>query len=128
MLAAPFGTSNLLPVPLVAAGRRPADGGRRGRADRLAGKLTRCPDVSPDAGRSAGRRRPGRAVRRAGHQCGGDQNPATDLVERAAREDRQRRVPAGLQAHLAGGFAVQVDQQKANGNQGGKIEKYFARC
>src|SRR6266699_5386102 len=37
-----------------------------------------------------------------------------------------RSFPAGLRAHLAGALAVQVDQQKANGNQGGQIEFWTA--
>src|SRR2546430_5033704 len=35
-------------------------------------------------------------------------------------------LPAGLQAHLAGSVAVQVDQQKASGNTGNQVENYSA--
>ena len=58
------------------------------------------------------------------HQLGGDPNAATTLIDGLRAKIRQTPLPAGLQAHLAGAFAVQVDQQKANGNQGGQIELY----
>ena len=35
-------------------------------------------------------------------------------------------LPAGLQAHLAGSIAVQVDQQKASGNTGNQVEEFSA--
>src|SRR5258708_10889171 len=35
-------------------------------------------------------------------------------------------LPAGLSAHLAGAVATQVDQQKASGNQGGKVQDFSA--
>jgi putative drug exporter of the RND superfamily len=58
------------------------------------------------------------------HQLGGDPNAASNLIDGLRAAVAQTPRPAGLQVHLTGGIAVQVDQQKANGNQGGQIEKY----
>ena len=38
----------------------------------------------------------------------------------------QAQLPAGLQAHLAGDIAIQVDQQKASGNTGNQLESLSA--
>jgi putative drug exporter of the RND superfamily len=128
-LAAPFGTSNLLPVPLVAARQAgPLTAADSAALAALQGKLKSDPSVVRviDLGQSA----PGRVTGQANefvvlvHQLGGDPNAATSLIDGLRAKIRQTPFPAGLQAHLAGAFAVQVDQQKANGNQGGQIEKY----
>ena len=55
-------------------------------------------------------------------QGGGNQNYATDLIDGLRAKIAQADLPAGLQAHLAGDVAAQVDQQKASGNTGNKIE------
>jgi RND superfamily putative drug exporter len=129
MLAAPFGTSNLLPVPLVAARQAgPLTAADSSALATLQSKLKSDPAVVRiiDLGQSP----PGRATGQANefvvlvHQLGGDPNAATTLIDGLRAKIRQTPFPAGLQAHLAGAFAVQVDQQKANGNQGGQIEMY----
>jgi putative drug exporter of the RND superfamily len=129
MLAAPFGTSNLLPVPLVAARQTgPLTAADSAALTALQSKLKSDPSVVRiiDLGQSP----PGRATGQANefvilvHQLGGDPNAATNLIDGLRAKIRQTPLPAGLQAHLAGAFAVQVDQQKANGNQGGQIERY----
>ena len=58
------------------------------------------------------------------HQLGGDPNAGLNLIDGLRALIRQTPRPAGLQVHLAGSIAVQVDQQQANGNQGGQIERY----
>ncbi|HVB45910.1 MAG TPA: MMPL family transporter [Streptosporangiaceae bacterium] len=124
-LATPFGTSNLIPVPLVAA--------------RTSGKLTAADAASLaaiqrnlltdpavkrvlDLGRSPQQQASQFVILTS--QIGGDPNAAGDLINGLRAKIAQTPRPAGLQVHLAGSIAVQVDQQKANGNQGNKIELY----
>lgn len=132
-LAAPFGTSNLLPVPLVAARQSgPLTAADTSALAALQNKLKSDPSVVRviDLGQSP----PGQA-RAAGqanefvvlvHQLGGDPNSAANLIDGLRAKIMQTRFPAGLEAHLAGALAVQVDQQKATGNQGNQIELYSA--
>jgi len=126
-LAAPFGTAGLLPIPVVAA----RSGSPLTQADvtavtNLKGQLGKVASVSKviDAGRSPD-----------GHawqlivlasQAGGGQNQITDLVDSMRATIAHAGLPAGLQAHLAGSVAVQVDQQKASGNTGNQVENYSA--
>ena len=130
-LAAPFGTSNLLPVPMIAARQSgPLTAADTSALTSVQARLKADPAVVRviDLGESATRQ--GGPAGQASefmiltHQLGGDPNAATTLIDglRAAISKTQR--PAGLRVHLAGSFAVQVDQQKANGNQGGQIELY----
>ena len=132
MLAKPFGTSNLVPVPLVAARTT----GSLTSADTsaltaLQRKLSADPSVvrildlgqSPATGGAPGQANQFLILV---HQLGGNPNAATTLIDGLRARISQTPRPAGLQVHLAGGFATQVDQQKANGNQGGQLEKYSA--
>ena len=57
---------------------------------------------------------------------GGNQNQLTDLVNGMRAKIASAGLPAGLQAHLAGSIAVQVDQQKASGNTGNQVEEFSA--
>ena len=59
-------------------------------------------------------------------QPGGNPNGAADLINALRAKIVQARLPAGLQAHLAGDTAEQVDQQKASGNTGNKVQDYAA--
>src|SRR5215813_67087 len=131
MLAKPFGTSNMLPVPMIAA--RPS--GQLTAADiaalsTLQSKLNADPRVAKiiDLGQSAtGQSGPAGQAEEflvLVHQLGGDPNAGTKLIDGLRSTIKQSARPAGLQVHLAGSIAVQVDQQKANGDQGGQIEKY----
>jgi putative drug exporter of the RND superfamily len=122
-LAAPFGTANLIPIPVVAA----RSGVQLSPADvtalnTLQGELRTVPTVSKvlDAGRSADGRAEQLVV--LATQGGGNQNQQTDLVDGLRAKIAQAGLPAGLQAHLAGDVAVQVDQQKASGNQGNEVQ------
>jgi putative drug exporter of the RND superfamily len=126
-LAAPFGTANLLPIPVLAARTAapltPADvtalTALRGRLASVSGvKRVLDAGTSPD-----------------GHaeqlvvlavQAGGNPNATTDLVDALRAQIAQAHLPAGLQTHLAGDVAVQVDQQKASGNTGNKVQDYAA--
>ena len=122
-LAAPFGTASLVPVPVVAARTgsplTPAD------VTALAALPARLKSVSGvakvlDVGRSAD-----------GHaeqlvvliqQGGGNSNYETNLVNALRAKIAHAGLPPGLQAHLAGDVAAQVDQQKASGNTSAKIQ------
>ncbi len=130
-LAKPFGTSNLLPVPLVAA----RQSGRLTSADTAAlaslqARLKSDPSVVRviDLGQSltgpSGPAGQGAEFVVLVHQIGGDPNAGANLIDGLRSLIRQTPRPAGLQVHLAGSIAVQVDQQQANGNQGGQLERY----
>ncbi|HEX7992385.1 MAG TPA: MMPL family transporter, partial [Streptosporangiaceae bacterium] len=131
MLAKPFGTSNLIPVPLIAARAT----GSLSASDTsslatLQAKLKNNPSVVRiiDLGQSVtGQGRPaGQASQFVVlvHQIGGDPNAGPNLIDGLRKIIRQTPRPAGLQVHLTGSIAVQVDQQKANGDQGGQLERY----
>ena len=122
-LAAPFGTASLVPIPLVAA--RPS--APLSHADlsanaALPAELKTVSGVAKvqDAGVSAD----GHAVQLVvlAQQGGGNQNYATDLIDGLRAKITQAHLPAGLQAHVTGDVAAQVDQQKASGNTGNKIQ------
>jgi len=122
-LAAPFGTSGLVPVTVVAA----RSGGQLAAADdtaltALRAQLARTAGVSKvlDLGRSPDGQAEQLMV--LASLAGGGQNQATALVDALRSTIARAGLPAGLQAHLAGSIAVQVDQQKASGNTGSKVE------
>ena len=127
-LAAPFGTSNQLPVPLLAARQTgpltAADGAALAALQR---KLTSDPTVVRviDLGQSpAGSGGQANEFVVLVHQLGGNPNAASAMIDDLRAKIKQTPRPSGLRVHLAGSIAVQVDQQKANGNQGGQIERY----
>jgi RND superfamily putative drug exporter len=126
-LAAPFGTANLLPIPVLAARAgaplTPADiaatAALQGKFRSVTGvKNVLDLGISPD----------GHAVQLVvlAMQAGGNPNATTDLVNALRAKIAQAGLPAGLQAHLAGDIATQVDQQKASGNTGNKVQDYAA--
>ncbi len=122
-LAAPFGTANLIPIPVVAV----RSGSPLTSADvtamaALQQKLRTVPTISRvlDVGRSADGQAEQLVV--LAEQGGGNQNQQTDLVDALRAKISSAGLPAGLQAHLAGDVAIQVDQQKASGNQGNEVQ------
>jgi RND superfamily putative drug exporter len=127
-LAAPFGTNNLFGIPVVAARSgaplTPAD---TAALTALSGQLTKVSGVvrMQDLGQSPdGRAEQLLALVNA--NGGGNQNQVTDLVNGMRAKIASAGLPAGLQAHLAGSIAVQVDQQKASGNTGNQVEEFSA--
>jgi putative drug exporter of the RND superfamily len=52
----------------------------------------------------------------------GNQSYATNLVDGLRAKITEAHLPSGLSAHVTGDFAVQVDQQKASGNTGNKVQ------
>ena len=126
-LAAPFGTANLATTPVVAA--RP--GSALTTADlaaltALQGKLRSVSGVVKvvDAGQSPDGQAEELVVFT--RQGSGSQNQLTDLVGALRARIAHAGLPAGLSVHLAGAVATQVDQQKASGNQGGKVQDFSA--
>ncbi len=122
-LSAPFGTAGLVPVTVVVA----SNAGTITPADvpaltSLQGKLAKVASVSKvvDAGRSANGQAEQLIV--LARLAGGGQNQSVTLVDSLRTTIRQAGLPAGLQAHLAGTIAAQVDQQKANGNTGNQVQ------
>jgi putative drug exporter of the RND superfamily len=122
-LAAPFGTANLFPIPVVAARTSspltPADVSALAA---LQTKFTSVPNVTKvlDAGQS----KDGHAEQLVvlAQQGGGNPNYATDLVDGLRAKISQAGLPAGLQAHLTGDIAAQVDQQKQSGNTDSQLQ------
>ncbi len=122
-LAAPFGTSNKQPVPVVAATTggplTPADTAALGR---LAGKLATVPGIAKVI--NAGHSTDGQAEQLiALASVAGSGNPeyAKNLVDGLRAQITSAHLPANLHAHVAGDLAIQVDQQKASGNTSSKV-------
>jgi len=131
MLAKPFGTSDLLPIPLIAARQNgPLTSADSAALTSLQVKLKANPRVVRiiDLGQSvtgqSGQAGQGSEFVVLVHQLGGDPNASLDLVNGLRKVIHQTPRPAALQVHLAGSIAVQVDQQKANGNQGNQLQLY----
>ncbi len=126
-LAAPLGTTNLFGIPVVAA----RSGGALTPTDvsavsALQGQLSRVSGVSrvQDLGRSPdGQAEQLQVLSRA---SGGGQSQQTDLVNALRAKIASAGLPAGLHVHLAGDVAASVDQQKASGNTGGKVQNFSA--
>jgi RND superfamily putative drug exporter len=124
-LAAPFGTSGLEPVPVVAA---TTNGGKLTPADlaaltSLEHRLLSVPGIKKviDDGQSTD----GQAeqiLALAGIAGSGNPSYAKNLVDGLRSEIAAANLPSTLQVHVTGDFAVQVDQQKASGNTGGKVQ------
>jgi putative drug exporter of the RND superfamily len=123
VLAAPFGTAGLEPIPVVAARTAaplsPADvtavTALQSRLRSVSG-VSKVLDtgVSPD----------GHAEQLVvlAQLNGGNPDAALDLVDALRAQVARAGLPAGLQVHLAGDIAAAVDQQKATGSTGAKVE------
>src|SRR5450755_3471833 len=123
-LSAPFGNATLVPIPIIAATTSgpltPAD---IAALTTMGRKIAADPNIKQvkDVGQSAN----GQAVQvlaLASGANGGNQNYALDLVNGLRARIASSGLPAGLRAHLAGDTAVQVDEQKASGNTGNKVQ------
>ena len=124
-LAAPFGTANKQPIPVVAAtatgSLTPAD---ITALDGLEHRLATVPGISRviNAGRS-GDGRAEQLIALAGVAGSGNPQWATNLIDGLRAKIASANLPAGLTAHVAGDLAVQVDQQKASGNTGQNVQR-----
>lgn len=126
-LAQPFGIANLLGIPVVAAREdTPLTAADVAALDRLQSRLSSVNRVERihDLGRS----KDGESeqllvlVRFSG---GGSQEDVT-LIDALRAKIRDAGFPAGLQVHLAGALATEVDQQKASGNTGNQVQDFSA--
>ena len=123
-LAKPFGTSGLIPVPVVAA----VSSGTLTTADvasvsRLQSDLAKVTNVHRviDAGQSSDSQAV-QLVALASPAVNGSQGAATDLINGMRAAIRNAHLPGDIQAHVTGTIAIQVDQQKASGNTGNKVQ------
>ena len=122
-LAAPFGSPNLTPVPVVAA----VSQGTLSTADvawlsTLQQDLRTVPTVV--AVRDLGRSADGQAeqLQVLSNVGGGDQAGQTTLINDLRAEIKKAAPPPGLQVHLAGDIAINVDQQAKSGTTGNQVE------
>jgi putative drug exporter of the RND superfamily len=124
-LAAPFGASNLTPIPVVAA----VSQGTLTTADqvwlvKLQHGLGTVPTVVKvnDLGRSGDQQAEQLLVLSNVNLGGGNDNAVTTLVDDLRATIKQAGPPPGLQVHLAGDIAIQVDQQAKSGTTGNQVE------
>jgi len=122
-LAVPFGATNLVPVQVVAA----VDQGPLSASDTtwlatLQHDLGTVPTVVSvrDLGRSADQQAEQLQVLSDVNQA--SQPDQTTLVKNIRAEIVTAAIPAGLQVHLAGQIAINVDQQTKSGNTGNQVE------
>jgi len=123
-LAKPFGTADQQPIPVVVA----TTGGQLTSPDvaaisGLQSRLARVSGISKVV--SDGRSTDGQAeqlVALAGVAGSGNPDYAKNLIGAMRDQIADAHLPAGLQAHLAGDLAVQVDQQKASGNTASEVQ------
>jgi RND superfamily putative drug exporter len=122
-LAAPFGATNLIPVPVIAA----VSQGTLNAADTawlatLQHDLATVPTVVAvhDLGRSADGQAAQLQVLSDVNQ--GSQPDQTTLVDNLRTQIAKAGPPSGLQVHLAGQIAINVDQQAKSGNTGNQVE------
>jgi RND superfamily putative drug exporter len=122
-LAAPFGATNLVPVPVVAAvSQGTLTGADQAWLTTLQQDLGKVPTVVKvhDLGRSADGAAEQLQILSDVSQS--DQNAQTDLIDNLRSAIKNAGVPPGLQVHLAGQLAIQVDQQNQSGNTGNEVE------
>jgi len=123
-LAAPFGTADRQPIPVVAATKS----GRLTAADltaidALPARLGRVQGITKVI--NAGSSTDGQAVQLVAlASTAGSGNPsyAKNVIDGLRSQIAAAHLPSGLQVHLAGDLAVQVDQQKASGNTSNKVQ------
>jgi RND superfamily putative drug exporter len=122
-LAAPFGAPNLVPVQVVAA----VSQGTLSASDTtwlatLQHDLGTVPTVVSvrDLGRSADQQAEQLQVLSDVNQA--SQPDQTTLVKDIRAEIMTAAAPTGLQVHLAGQIAINVDQQTKSGNTGNEVE------
>ena len=123
VLAAPFGATNLVPVQVVAA----VSQGTLSASDTawlatLQHDLATVPTVVSvrDLGRSGDQQAEQLQVLSDVNQ--GSQPDQTTLVDNLRAQITKAAPPGGLQVHLAGQIAINVDQQAKSGNTGNQVE------
>ncbi|HEX8008707.1 MAG TPA: MMPL family transporter, partial [Trebonia sp.] len=127
-LAAPFGATNLVPVPVVAAvSSGTLTGADQAWLNTLATDLGKVPTVVKvhDLGVSA--QRAGVSGQAAQIQVlsdagQGNQAAQTSLINNLRAAIKDSSPPPGVQAHLAGQIAINVDQQHQSGDTGNQVQ------
>ncbi len=124
VLAAPFGTGNSEPIPVVAAtssgSLTPAD---IAALDHLQARLATVAGIARVI--NAGRSPDGEAEQLvAMARLAGSGNPdyAKDLIDGLRAQIVAAHLPAGLSAHVTGDLAVQVDQQNEAGGTSNRVQ------
>jgi len=127
-LAAPFGGTNEIPVPVVAA----VSTGTLTPADQtwlatLSNDLLKVPTVVKvnNLGTSTPKASvPGQAAQLQvlSDVSQNNQNAMTDLIDNIRTTIASAHPPAGMQVHLAGQIAINTDQQKQSGNTGNEVQ------
>jgi RND superfamily putative drug exporter len=123
VLANPFGTENLVPIPVVAAGNGSVlTQGDLTALSALRSKLAEVSGVAKviDLGLSPHAQADQMVV--LARQIAGDQTRTVTLIGALRSTIAHAGLPAGLHAHLAGQAAVSVDQQKASGSTGSEVQ------
>jgi putative drug exporter of the RND superfamily len=123
-LAAPFGTSGQFSIPVVAG---TASGSLTSADTAALGSLQKSLGTVPNVTKviNGGVSTDGQAeqiIVLASAAGSGNPSYATNLVDGLRAKISQADLPSGLSAHVTGDFAVQVDQQKASGNTGNKVQ------
>jgi RND superfamily putative drug exporter len=123
-LATPFGSTNLIPVPVVAAVSQgtlsTADATWLSSLQHDLGTVATVVSVR-DLGRSADQQ--AEQLQVLSNVGGGDQAGQTTLIkDLRAQITKAGPPPAGLQVHLAGDIAINVDQQAKSGTTGNQVE------
>jgi putative drug exporter of the RND superfamily len=127
-LAAPFGGTNLIPVPVVAA----VSSGTLTSADQawlgtLSNDLLKVQTVVRV--HNLGTSQPSATVPGQAAQLQvlsdvsqNNQNAMSDLINHIRTTIKDANPPPGMQVHLAGQIAINTDQQKQSGNTGNEIQ------
>ncbi len=127
-LAAPFGGTNLSPVPVVAAvGNGTLTAADQAWLTTLSTDLLKVPTVVKvhDLGVSAlSATVPGQAAQLQvlSDVSQGDQDAITDFIDNLRTAIKAAAPPPGMQVHLAGQLAINVDQQKQSGTTGSEVQ------
>ena len=123
-LGKPFGTNNRQPIPVVAATTAgPLTAADAAALDGLQARIAKVSGVTKVI--NGGRSTDGQAeqlIALVSVAGSGNPNWAKDLIGGIRAQISDAHLPPGLHAHVAGDFAVQVDQQKASGNTGNKVQ------
>ena len=127
-LASPFGGTNLVPVPVIAAvstgSLTSADQAWLTTLETDLGKVSTVVKVH-DLGVSApSAKASGQAAQLQvlSDVSQNNQNAQTDLIGNLRTAIRDSSPPPGISVHLAGQLAIQVDQQNQSGNTGNEVQ------
>jgi len=123
VLAAPFGTAGLQPIPVIAArAGAPLSAADETAMSSLQVRLRSVSGVSKVVDAGVSQDGHGEQLVVLAALNGGNPDGPLNLVNGLRARIADAGLPAGLQVHLAGDVAAGVDQQKASGSTGAKVE------